>query len=1011
MKKILMLTMCLALVPMLFGADIADDDPSAVPDHNFTAPNIGSNQYTGSRSTPTLVDVIDLTSINLYCFGLTYDWDRDGLWVAQFLGTEPWVYCIQKTSPCTKIDSFQLVGAPGYFLGIGYAGGDVMYAMGYDGNVYEVDMTTGVVSFYRSTPWPGYGISCGFNAVDDVLYGADWGFDECGYAQPAQSGTWNTWALLSACGASGAHGTSSPEWLFTCNEDASQAQFFQHSLTAGIPNTTPDSVWECDPSQSQASTADCTFDGQYVYVLDQGDPDNIFVYDVGFSGAAAGILYVDDDDNATLSGYFETSFSNLGIAYDIWVVTDSGDVTPDASVMGTYDIVVWTTGDDWSSTFVGNDTTEVANYLAGGGKMWLSSEDILYDLGFVSWLHVASYSSDVGCAAATGIGPIMTGTSFTTTGGVVFDYSDEISPDAFAWTEMQNETPVDNTIAMDTTTGLPYFLFFNTFPFENIDAEADRDTMMQRIIGWMTATPTYHDVGTAAIVAPGAVITPNTPIDPTATYHNYGTETETFDIYFMIDSTGVNVYTDNVSVTVDAGLDTTHAFTQWAGGFEGITYDITAYTVLSGDENPGNDTLYSQTTATAMYWEILDPPGFPLPCAGHQEATIHDGYYYVFGMQVGGAYSDTVIVYDIANNQWLDGTTNPYGASRYGTCNGVNGKFYRLGGTAAWPTPLQRLDILDPPNTWSAGATPPNANMDQITGVYKDSLLFSFGGGQWSVPTITDVYFYDTYLDSWTTCTSFPDSGHGALAGGIIDSFAILAFGYVSAANGYSSDYCVGIIDQSNPSNITWGSWIPTGLTGCRRVPSGADEFNKVLWVIGGQVSGGQLDRTLSYDPYTDVWTDWAMPKPAPICNVTPLPITTTAAGDIGVFVGGGYTSGYVDDHEVFHTGAYVGIVERPDDETTSSMFGFAPNMPNPTKGFAPITYTTIMSGKVSMNVYDNTGRLVRTLVDRAIEPAGTKTVYWNHKDNNHREVANGIYFIRLEAEENTATHKLVLVK
>jgi hypothetical protein len=381
----------------------------------------------------------------------------------------------------------------------------------------------------------------------------------------------------------------------------------------------------------------------------------------------------------------------------------------------------------------------------------------------------------------------------------------------------------------------------------------------------------------------------------------------------------------------------------------------------------------------------------------------------VFGLQESGAYSDTVIVYDIANNQWLDGTTNPYGASRYGTCNGVNGKFYRVGGTAAWPAPLQSIDILDPPNTWSAGATPPIGFLDQITGVYNDSLLFVFGSGNWSMTPITDVYFYDTYQDSWTTCTSFPAPGNGALAGGVIDSFAILAFGY-TAANGYSSDYCVGIIDQADPSNITWGTWTPTGLAGCRRVPSGADEFNKVLWVIGGQVSSGQLDRTLSYDPYTDVWTDWAMPKPAPICNVTPLPITSTAAGDIGVFVGGGYTSGYVDDHEVFHTGYYTSIEEMPGQETAGT-FGFAPNMPNPTKGFAPITYTTTMSGKVSMNVYDNTGRLVRTLVDRAIEPAGTKTVYWNSKDNNHRDVANGIYFIRLEAEENTATHKLVLVK
>jgi hypothetical protein len=301
--------------------------------------------------------------------------------------------------------------------------------------------------------------------------------------------------------------------------------------------------------------------------------------------------------------------------------------------------------------------------------------------------------------------------------------------------------------------------------------------------------------------------------------------------------------------------------------------------------------------------------------------------------------------------------------------------------------------------------------MDQITGVYKDSLLFSFGGGQWTVPLITDVYFYDTYTDAWTTCTSFPAPGRGAMAGGIIDSFAVLAFGYTSA-NNYDNNYCVGIIDETDPSNITWGSWAPIpGATGCRRVPSGVDEFNGELWVIGGQISGGQLDRTLSYDPYTDTWTDYNTPKPQPICNLTPIPITTTTMGDLGVFCGGGYTSGYIGDHEVFHTGNYTGIAENPGQEGTSSRFGFAPSMPNPTKSYASISYTTTNSGPVSVRMYDGTGRLVKTLVDRVIEPAGTKTVYWNGKDDAHREIPNGIYFLRLEAEGKVDTHKMIFVR
>jgi len=443
----------------------------------------------------------------------------------------------------------------------------------------------------------------------------------------------------------------------------------------------------------------------------------------------------------------------------------------------------------------------------------------------------------------------------------------------------------------------------------------------------------------------------------------------------------------------------------------GIAYDpVSGYMWISCWSK---DSIYIFDVGPAVgptYWEILDPPLFPLPCAGHSEASTHDGYYYVFGI----SNTDTVLVYDIANNQWLDGTTNPYGAGKYGTANAVNGKFYRVGGTAAFPTPLQRIDILDPPNTWSAGATPPTGFLDQITGVYNDSLLFVFGSGQWSMTPTTDVYFYDTYLDSWTTCTSFPSPGRGAMAGGIIDSFAILAFGYTTG-NNYSNDYVVGIIDETDPFNITWGAWVSTGLTGCRRVPSGADEFNKVLWVIGGQVIGGTgaLNRTLSYDPYTDTWTDWAMPKPMSICNVTPLPITTTAAGDIGVFVGGGYSSSsYVGDHEVFHTGLYVGIEEKPVEKTeTALLFGFAPDMPTLTKAYTAIKYTTTESRNVSLKIYNTSGRLVRTLVDRTRERSGTKTVYWNGKDNSGKTVTSGVYFFRLTAENKVATKKIVVIR
>lgn len=104
-----------------------------------------------------------------------------------------------------------------------------------------------------------------------------------------------------------------------------------------------------------------------------------------------------------------------------------------------------------------------------------------------------------------------------------------------------------------------------------------------------------------------------------------------------------------------------------------------------------------------------------------------------------------------------------------------------------------------------------------------------------------------------------------------------------------------------------------------------------------------------------------------------------------------------------------VGIAEEQNTQTPRS-FGFAPNMRNPINGHTGISYTTTIPGKVSLKVYDAAGRLVRTLVNTH-QPAGVKTVHWDGKDDNSYTVANGIYFLRLDTAEKSATHKLILIK
>ena len=91
-------------------------------------------------------------------------------------------------------------------------------------------------------------------------------------------------------------------------------------------------------------------------------------------------------------------------------------------------------------------------------------------------------------------------------------------------------------------------------------------------------------------------------------------------------------------------------------------------------------------------------------------------------------------------------------------------------------------------------------------------------------------------------------------------------------------------------------------------------------------------------------------------------------------------------------------------------IFGLSQNYPNPFTSSTVIRYSCSCLSRVSLKIYDITGRLVRTLVDGK-QRAGRYTVRWDGKDNKGRNVASGVYFVRLTAGEDTASRKLVILR
>ncbi|TET83526.1 T9SS type A sorting domain-containing protein, partial [candidate division TA06 bacterium] len=86
---------------------------------------------------------------------------------------------------------------------------------------------------------------------------------------------------------------------------------------------------------------------------------------------------------------------------------------------------------------------------------------------------------------------------------------------------------------------------------------------------------------------------------------------------------------------------------------------------------------------------------------------------------------------------------------------------------------------------------------------------------------------------------------------------------------------------------------------------------------------------------------------------------------------------------------------------------------PNPFHENTAIRYQLSGAGKtipVCLNIYDLTGRVIRTLVDERQDP-GEYTVQWRGKDRDGRQVAGGVYFYRLTAGDLVSTKKMVLMR
>lgn len=132
------------------------------------------------------------------------------------------------------------------------------------------------------------------------------------------------------------------------------------------------------------------------------------------------------------------------------------------------------------------------------------------------------------------------------------------------------------------------------------------------------------------------------------------------------------------------------------------------------------------------------------------------------------------------------------------------------------------------------------------------------------------------------------------------------------------------------------------------------------------------------------------------------------------------YWNQYAGGAQTITSGRAIRFVPLVTDYEATGLLGGTPPVlyktqldqcrPNPFNPSTSISYRLAQSGPVTLRVFDISGRLVDTLFEGTLE-AGAHHAQWNGQSASGRDVASGVYFVRLEAPGFRQVRELTLVR
>jgi len=117
-----------------------------------------------------------------------------------------------------------------------------------------------------------------------------------------------------------------------------------------------------------------------------------------------------------------------------------------------------------------------------------------------------------------------------------------------------------------------------------------------------------------------------------------------------------------------------------------------------------------------------------------------------------------------------------------------------------------------------------------------------------------------------------------------------------------------------------------------------------------------------------------------------------------------------IDDIQKIDFSGITTIEDTKNIEKIIKSFKLLQNYPNPFNPTTTIEYEIPKPGYVDISVYDLSGRLVKTLLNKSLQKGNYKVV-WNGSNQSGQKVSSGFYVYSIKFDNVILSKKMILIK